>query len=96
MYKELAIEEKVLTPDNPSIANPLNNLAGIYYAEKKYSDAEPLYKRSLAIVEKSLGPTHPSVGVILANYADLMKATGRTEEADKMVARANQIKNSHH
>ena len=42
------------------MATSLNNLAGLYHAQGKYGEAEPLYKRSLAIREKILGPEHPS------------------------------------
>jgi tetratricopeptide (TPR) repeat protein len=35
----------------------LNNLAGLYYSQGKYAEAEPLYKRSLQIREKTLGPS---------------------------------------
>jgi len=37
------------------VATSLYNLAGLYEAQGKYAEAEPLYKRSLAIREKALG-----------------------------------------
>ena len=39
-------------------AAALNNLANVYSAQGKYSDAEGLYKRALAIREKALGANH--------------------------------------
>ena len=38
------------------MATDLNNLGSLYHDQGKYSEAEPLYKRSLAIDEKALGP----------------------------------------
>ena len=60
MQRALAIREEVLGPEHPDTATSLNNLAGLYYAQGKYSLAEPLLKRALAIREKQLGPEHPT------------------------------------
>jgi tetratricopeptide (TPR) repeat protein len=54
--RSLAIDEKALGPDHPSVATSLNNLAELHKAQGRYVDAEPLYKRSLAIKEKAPGP----------------------------------------
>ena len=52
LYKRaLAIPEKALGPDHPSVGTSLNNLAGLYRAQGRYAEAEPLYKRALAIRE---------------------------------------------
>ncbi len=48
-------------PQDPRLATTLNNLAGLYQAQGRYAEAEPLYKRALAIIEKALGPEHPPV-----------------------------------
>ena len=49
----LAIRESQLGADHPDTAASLNDLAGLYYAQGRYSEAEPLLKRSLAIRESS-------------------------------------------
>jgi tetratricopeptide (TPR) repeat protein len=51
----LAIREKALGRDHPDVANSLNNLAGLYWSQGRYTDAEPLYQRSIAIWERVLG-----------------------------------------
>ena len=70
----------------------LNNLAVLYKAQGRYTEAEALYHRSLAIREKALGPEHPDVAQSLENYADLLRETGRGAEAAKMEARAKAIR----
>jgi hypothetical protein len=62
------------------VAKSLNNLAGLYYAQGKYTQAEPLYKRSLAIREKAFGPDHPVVGMSLNNLggSTIPKASSRS------------------
>ena len=84
--------EKALGPEHPSVAKGLNNLAELYRAQGRYTEAEPLHERSLAIREKALGPEHPDVATSLENYAGLLRATGRIAEADKMEARAKAIR----
>ncbi|CAN0519075.1 unnamed protein product, partial [Laminaria digitata] len=74
LYKRsLAIDEKALGPEHPSVATSLHNLAGLLKTQGNYAEAEPLYKRSLTIVEKALGPDHPSVATSLNNLAELFR-----------------------
>ena len=42
------------------------SLAGVYYNEKKYSKAEPLFRKVVAYKEKEFGMNHPDVR-LLAN-----------------------------
>jgi tetratricopeptide (TPR) repeat protein len=70
LYKRaLAIDEKSLGPDHPTVGTRLNNLAALYDIQGRYAEAEPLYKRALAIAEKALGPDQPEVGGELNNLA---------------------------
>ena len=75
-------------PDHPDVAPSLNNLAGLYEAQGRYAEAEPLYKRALAINEKALGPDHPDVAASLNNLANLYQAQGRYAEAEPLYKRA--------
>ncbi len=79
-------------PKDPPTAALLNNLAGLYQAQGRYPEAEPLYQRSLAITEKALGPEHPHVAQSLENYAALLRQTARADEAERMEARAKAIR----
>jgi tetratricopeptide (TPR) repeat protein len=78
--------------EDPRFATTLTNLAELYYAQGKYGEAAPLYKRSLATREKALGPDHPDVAQSLENYAALLRKTGRDAEAEKLEARAKAIR----
>ncbi len=80
---------------DPRLAASLNNLAELYRAQGKYTQAEPLYRRALAIWEKTLGPEHPDVATDLENYAALLHKLNRAAEADKMKARAQAIRAKH-
>lgn len=80
----LAMDEKALGPEHPSVAASLNNLANNYRVLGKYAKAEPLYERALKIWVKVLGPEHPLVAHIQESYADLLRKTGRIFEAEKL------------
>jgi tetratricopeptide (TPR) repeat protein len=77
LKRAIAIAESAaLGPDHPVLGATLNNLAGLYYAQGRFAEAEPLLKGSLAIAEKALGPDHPDVGITLNNLAGLALAQG--------------------
>jgi len=78
--------------DDPRLGTSLNNLAGLYRAQGRYGEAEPLYQRSLAILEKALGPEHPDVAVSLNNLAELYRVQGRYGEAEPLYQRSLAIR----
>jgi tetratricopeptide (TPR) repeat protein len=78
----LAIREKRLGPDHPSVATSLNNLAEVYRNQGRYGDADPLYRRSLAILERAFGRDHPLVASTLNNLGVLYDRQGRYAEAE--------------
>ena len=88
-------EAESFEPDDPRLAQSLNNLGLLYEAQGKYAEAEPLYQRALGIWEKALGPDHPNAATSLENYAALLRKTDREAEAAKMEARAKAIRNRH-
>jgi len=48
LYRQaLAIEENVLAPDSPVLAEDLTALGGVLYSQARYADAEPLCRRAL-------------------------------------------------
>ena len=88
----MATLEKKLGPDHANVAISLNNLAQLYDKQGRYTDAEPLYKRSLAIFERVLGPDHPDVAQALNNLAELYRAQGRYSDAEPLLKRALAIR----
>ncbi len=70
----------------------LNNLAGLYDAQGRYGEAEPLYRRALAICETALGAEHPDTATTLNNLAGFYRAQGRYAEAEPFYRRALAIK----
>ena len=88
-----AVEEaEGFGPRDPRLATTLNNLAVLYQARGKYTEAEPLYKRALAIREKALGAENPGVAQSLNNLAVLYDAQGKYAEAEPLYKRSLAIR----
>lgn len=74
--------------DSLDLASSLDRLATIYQKQGRYTEAEPLFRRSLQLREQHLGPTHPEVSTALNNLALLYQAEGRYCEAEPLFQRA--------
>ena len=83
----MAIEEKALGPSDRNVATTLNDLAALYTDQSRYTDAEPLLKRSLAIRERALGPDRPDVVQSHNNLAVLYIYQGRYGDAEALFKR---------
>ncbi len=66
-------------PDSIEVADALDTLAGLYEAQSKFADAEPLLKRSLAIREKAQG--QPGVTATRDRLATTYDKLGKADDA---------------
>ncbi len=74
--------------DELELASAVHEVAGIYYCQCKYPQAEMLYKRSLKIKEKCLGEDHSSVAITLNNLGELYRQQSRYDEAEPLYKRS--------
>ena len=79
--RALSIREQHLGANHHDTASSLNSLAGFYYAQGKYVEAEPLYVRALAIYEQQVGAEHPTFQAVQANYTSVLKALKEDKDA---------------
>ena len=77
-----------LGPNNPAVANSLNNLADLHAIRRRYSEAEPLYRQASTILEKAVGPEHPEVAYGLNHLGKLYYREARYAEAEALHRRA--------
>jgi tetratricopeptide (TPR) repeat protein len=77
----LALYEKTLGPDHPSVSRTLNRIGVALYAMKRSPEALAAYQRALELTRRSLGPRHPTVAVRLGNIALVLEAQERYEES---------------
>jgi tetratricopeptide (TPR) repeat protein len=81
-----------LGPDTPSLADPLLNLAEVYVAEKRYSEAVKLYRRAVPLRERTVGADHPKLAGPLESYALALRNIEDYSEAEKIEVRATRIR----
>ena len=55
------MRKRLLGAMHLDVALSLNNLAGLYASQGRYSEAEPLYIDALRMRKRLMGPMHPDV-----------------------------------
>jgi CHAT domain-containing protein/tetratricopeptide (TPR) repeat protein len=88
----LAIDEKTLRADHPSIAKSLSNLAGVLQDQYRLDEAESLYRRALAIDEKTRPEGHLEMTETLMDLAQLYVAQREFAKAEPLYRRALAIR----
>ncbi len=68
--------------DPRSAAAAIQKMAKLEHAQKRYNEAESLYRRALAIRQQVLGPEHPKVASTLYNLGRLCSEQGCWAEAE--------------
>lgn len=74
---------ETISPEDPRLANTLNDLGVLYGMQNRDIEAEPLFERALAINEKAFGRQHPSVVLVLQNLSVIYASQNKFSEADK-------------
>jgi len=92
LIKSLALREKILGPEHPSLALSLHNMARLYHDQGKYTKAEPLYQQALAMREKSLGSEHPDLAITLNYLGMLYFYLGKYAQAEPLHQQALAIR----
>jgi serine/threonine-protein kinase len=87
----LAWDERVLGPDHPTVADPLNNLAIVKCDLGETETELALFQRAQSILEPALGPDHPRVAGGLSNIAETYVELHRFAEALPLAERALRI-----
>lgn len=82
---------KVFDAQYPAVDTCVNNLAILYYCQKRYGEAEKLYFQLLSIRENNFGIEHPEIASSLNNLAELYCSQKRYGEAGSLYQRAVEI-----
>ncbi len=89
-YYEQAIGVGMELGDVPysELGTMLNNIALLYRASGRPTEAEPVYLHALEVYENQLGPEHADVASVLNNLAVFYTNERRFSEAEKIHLRA--------
>lgn len=72
-----ALQEASLGPQDPDLANTLNNLGIVCEITQKPNDAERFFRRAYGIAAATLKPDHPFVTTSRKNLEDFCRARGK-------------------
>lgn len=87
----LAVRERELGPNHPSVAETLDALGQVAVEKGDFDAADRYYRRALAIRERVLGREHIDVGGTLGGLAALRFRQGRNAEAESLYIRVLDI-----
>ena len=73
------MNKKLLGEEHPYVADGLNNLAGLYRLQGRYSEAEPLYQQALEMSRNLLGEDHPNTKIFYNNLLNLREKLKQSE-----------------
>eukprot|EP00047_Mylnosiga_fluctuans_P019195 m.80006 g.80006 ORF g.80006 m.80006 type:complete len:2206 (-) comp8022_c1_seq1:60-6677(-) len=81
---------------NPrSLAQSMQNLAGVLLDMRQLDRAETLFRESLPLFERHYGPTEPETGMSYEGIAVCLQLQGRMQESMPYVQRTQQIQAMH-
>lgn len=89
--KRVVIAERISSSNLEELAAVYDDLATFYLLRDRYSEAEPIYKRSLSIYQTAYGAGSPKVVENFGYYASLLRRINRNDEAAELEARAKSI-----
>jgi hypothetical protein len=84
----LKIQEKLLGPEHPDLAQTLNNLGVLRHIQGRQGEAEAFYRWALEICEAQGHPPDQDVINLKQNYAAFLQEMGRHQEAEAVKAQA--------
>jgi hypothetical protein len=67
------------------VATSLHSLGLVLEAERRWADAEPLFREALASRRKLLGEVHPAVADSLNRLVSVLRQQGKLDEAKTLL-----------
>lgn len=82
---------ETVSPEDPRLANTLNDLGVLYGMQNRDIEAEPLFERALAINEQAFGRRHPTVVLALQNLSVIYASQNKFSEAHRAARESLEI-----
>ena len=91
LCRAIVFNEKVYSPDHPTVAVVFNNLGGILQDMGDFQGAKIIYEQALKIAEATYGSDHHQVAMIANGLGRVLQAMGDLQGAKKYLKRALEI-----
>ena len=78
------MEQRLLGKEHPDTLISMGNLAGTYYRQSRWEDAERLEVQVLELRKRVLGEEHPNTLSSIANLAATYTDQGRWKDAEDL------------
>jgi tetratricopeptide (TPR) repeat protein len=82
----VAATRRVLGDGDPHTVASVNNLGGLLFDQRKFAEAEPLFRTALQMRIQLYGEAHPETLGTTSNLARTLRELGRIEEAEPLFA----------
>ena len=90
--EQMELLKNAYGPNHHEYATAMNNVATLYQALGRYTQAEPLLLEASKIQQRTLGNDHPHTVASLSNLATVYQAMGNTDAAAAMQLLVKQMK----
>jgi tetratricopeptide (TPR) repeat protein len=91
--QELALREKALGPNHPTVGDVSRNVAELLFLKVKYKDGLVAYRRFLQIYENAFGADSPKLVDGLYRYVSLLLVANQRAEALEVQKRVFRLEN---
>ncbi|CAN5327583.1 hypothetical protein BH11CYA1_BH11CYA1_21420 [soil metagenome] len=88
LKRAMALNTSNYGPYHKNVADSANHLAGIYYEQGRFAEAEKLCRQIVSTYEKNLGSKHLELGKVCQNLAMILQEEGKIDEAETYYAKA--------
>ena len=89
--RALAIRDRNVGPDHPSIATSMNNLGEVLFAQGRHKEAERNFRKALALVRREAPPDLQRQAKLLANLGKALITLRRRREASEVLLQALEL-----
>jgi tetratricopeptide (TPR) repeat protein len=89
--QSLAFRQRDLLPDDPAVAESLNDSAFVYLDLYQDAKAEPLFRQALEICQKSLPESHSQQVLHLNNLGVVFSRMGKCAMAERLLKQAEDL-----
>src|SRR5262249_15281809 len=76
LERAVALQQKLLSPDDPSLGFSVGALGSLRVQQGRFDEAIGLQQRSVAILTKAYGPNHPGVALALHKLGSTYHRSG--------------------